>query len=411
MNRRTFLRSSGVALALPMLESYAVSSAPAKRLVAINIPLGFHGPNFFPTGEGRDYQPSRYLQPAIDAGLREKMTVFSGLSHPGVDGGHSAEKSFLTAAPHPGSRSFKNTISLDQQLAQTPGVGDATRFASLTSGDLSLSWSANGVPIPSEKKPSEIFSKLFLRGTDAEIAGQKQALDEGHSIMDLVLEDAKAMSGEVSLRDREKLDQYFTAVRETELRLQKAQAWSETPKPSVESEPPGKFGNTALIERLKAHFEVIRLALVTDSTRVVAFGGTNNSIVPALPQVQMGYHALSHHGKNPQMLGQLEVIEAATMQAWAEFIVSLRDTQDATGASLLDSTQVLLGSNLGNASGHLTTNLPIIVAGGGWKHGQHLAFDSKNNAPLPKLYVNLMQEMGVETDRFTEAGSGTLTDF
>lgn len=400
MNRRTFLRGAGVCLALPAFES--LRAAPAKapaRIVAINIPLGFHSPNFFPTGTGRDYALSAYLEPA--ASLREHFTVISGTSHPGVDGGHSAEKSFLTAAPHPGSRSFKNTLSLDQLVASR--FGQETRHASLTLGDHSLSWSANGVSIPAENSPAKTFAKLFLKGSEKEVQQQKQRLAEGRSILDTVLAEARTMEGQVSARDREKLDQYLTAVRETEAGLLKADHWIDTPKPTIPEKSPGDIPSADVAGVLRAHFQVIVLALRSDSTRVVTVGGNGGSQVPPLKGVTMGYHGLSHHGMNPDMIRQLEVIDRATLAAWAEFLTALRATPDGDG-TLLDHTQVLLGSNLGNASGHLTTNLPIVLAGGSFQHGQHIAFDTKHNHPLADLYVSMLQELGLEEERFA---SGT----
>lgn len=405
ISRRSFLRGAGVCLALPALEAMAgAASAPAPyRTVAINIPLGFIPEKFFPTQAGADYALSEYLTPA--EALRKEFTVISGTSHPGVDGGHSAEKTFLTAAPRPGALAFRNTISLDQYMAQR--IGERTRFASLTLGDHSLSWSANGVEIPTERSPAKAFSRLFLTGTAQEIAAQQRELEEGHSIMDTVLEDAKTMQRRVSARDGEKLDQFFTAVRETEQRLVKAQAWSQTPKPKVDAQPPpGKLEWPDLPEMFHAQFEIIRLALETDSTRVIALGGTGFGSVPRIKGVEMGYHGLSHHGKNPDMLRQLELIDRATLGAIFEFLEKLKASPEG-GGSLLDRTQVLLGSNLGSANSHLTTNLPILLAGGGYRHGQHLAFDQKDNYPLPNLFVSMLQRMGIESDKFATS-SGTM---
>jgi hypothetical protein len=411
ITRRTFLRGAGVCLGLPLLEAMlpariraagtAAVTAP-QRFVAINIPLGFLPANFFPQNPGTEYGLSPYLQ--LGESLRKDFTVFSGVSHPGVDGGHSAERSFLTAAPHPGSRSFKNTISLDQFIAQR--MGDKTRFASLALGDHSLAWSANGVSIPAEKSPAKTFSKLFLSGTAQEVAAQERDLREGRSIIDTVLGDAKSMERNVSAADREKLDQFFTAVRETEQRLVKAEAWSKTPKPKVEAKPPTKVDWTDLTGMFRAQFDVIRLALETDSTRVVTLGGTGYGLVPTIKGVELGYHGLSHHGKNPDMMRQLELIERETMKAFFDFLTSLQQTKDGE-SHLLARTQVLLGSNLGNASGHLTTNLPILLAGGGFKHGQHLKFDERNNYPLPNLFVSMLQRMGIEANGFASS-SGTM---
>ena len=404
-NRRDFLRGAGVALTLPLLESRGTVGGVGtpKRMVAVNFPLGFHGPNFFPEQSGRDYELSDYLKPA--AALRNDFTIVSGTSHPDVDGGHAAEKSFLTAAPHPGSRSFKNTISLDQFVARR--LGGSTRYSSLTIGDHGMSWSANGVAVPHESSPSAVFAKLFLSGTPKEVAAQKVHLQDGRSILDVVLEDANRMAAKAGKLDREKLDQYFTAVRETEKNLIKAEKWHGTPKPKVDAQQPGQFASADIVGRLRAHFEVVRLALTTDSTRVVALGGNGGSQVLPIQGVSLGYHELTHHGKNPEMIQQLELIDRETMKVWADFLTSLKETPEGDG-SLLGNTQVLLGSNLGNASGHLTTNLPIILAGGGFKHGQHLAFDKINNAPLPNLFVSMLQGLGLEVDEFA-SGTGTLT--
>ncbi len=407
VSRRLFLRGTGVGLALPALEwamprsAHAAAVSP-KRLVAINIPLGFYGPSFFPTESGTDYAMPETLKAA--EGFRKHFTLISGTSHPGVDGGHSAEKSFLTCAPHPGSRSFKNTISLDQWIAGK--VGEATRFASMSLGDHNMAWSANGVSIPAERSPSKAYAQLFLRGKDREVAEQKHRLQDGQSIMDTVLDEARSLENTVSKLDREKLDQYFTAVRETERRLTKEENWVDTPKPAVNEKSPGAIKSEDLTGRLAAHFQVIRLALQTDSTRVVTLGGDGGSQVPPLPGVDTGYHGLSHHGKNPAMIEQLKIIDRETVRVWSEFVQDLLKTPEGNG-SLLDQTQVLFGSNLGNASGHITTNLPIILAGGSWKHGHHLAFDAEKNYPLPNLFVSLLQGMGFETDQFA-SGTGTL---
>lgn len=411
LSRRTFLRGTGVSLALPLLDAMlpnriraagTVDITAPRRIVAINIPLGFIPEKFFPSEAGSNYALSDYLTPAES--LRRDFTLFSGVSHPGVDGGHSAEKSFLTAAPHPGARTFKNSISLDQFIAQK--IGDKTRFASLTLGDHSLSWSANGVNIPAEPSPAKAFARLFLSGTKTEVANQQRDLEDGRSIMDTVLDDAKAMERKVSAADRSKLDQFFTAVRETEQHLLKAQAWIQTPKPTINAKAPGPFNAADLVGTFRAHFDIIRLALETDSTRIVALGGTGYGLVPQIKGVELGYHGLSHHGKNPDMMHQLELIERATLAAFFDFLTALKISK-VGDHTLLDQTQVLLGSNLGNASGHLTTNLPALLAGGGYKHGQHLAFDPKDNHPLPHLFVSMLQRIGLETDRFATT-TGTM---
>ena len=403
IGRRKFLQGLGVSLALPGLESIGAEPAQSiQRFVGINIPLGFHPPNFFPKNSGKDYQTSLYLEPADH--LRQHFTVISGTSHPGVDGGHSAEKSFLTAAPHPGERGFKNSVSVDQIIAKQ--VGSSTRYASLAAGDHSLSWSPIGVGIPQERSPARQFEKLFLSGNKLELEQQRKQLQDGHSIIDSVLDEAKSMQRKISSADQQKLDQFFTAIREAEVRLSKSEKWLDTPKPKVQAEQPDDFHAAQVDQWMRAHLEVNRLALMTDSTRVITFGGAGHGSVVPLPGVSMGYHGLTHHGKNPDMIRQLEIIERATIGVWIEFIENLKNTPDGDG-TLLDHTQVLMGSNLGNASGHITTNLPVILAGGDYQHGQHLVFDSKNNYPLPNLFVSVMQKMGLEVDQFA-TGTSTM---
>lgn len=375
-----------MAIALPALEAFAAESA--KRLVAINIPLGFHAPNFFPSETGTDYALSPYLAAAAD--LRKDFTIVSGCSHPQVDGGHAAERSFLTAARHPGSRSFKNSLSLDQLVAQH--IGQETRHACLTIGDHSLSWTANGVSLPAERSPGALFESLFLSGRAGDVAAQKQALRSGRAILDVVRDDAREMAKTVSAADRDKLDQFFTAVRETERDLQKQETWADTPKPKLEVAPPKAIASAAMTARFRGHLDIVRLALMTDSTRVVALGGNNGSQVAPLPGVSMGYHTLSHHGKNPAMLRELAVIEQETLSIFLNFLRQLRETD------LLRHTQVLLGSNLGNASGHLNTNLPIILAGGPWRRGQHLAFDTRKNEPLANLFSSILGALDINAD-------------
>jgi len=400
--RRVFLRGAGALLALPALEAFGAPRVAPKRMVAINIPLGFYPQNFFPEQAGRDYALSPYLK--IAEALRGDFTVVSGASHPEVDGGHDAEKTFLTAAPHPGARSFHNTISMDQLVAKQ--IGARTRHASMSLGSHSLAWSANGVNIPATVSPMDAYAKLFVQGSVKDMAAQKQSLEDGRSIMDAVFDDAKAMESKVGAVDREKLDQYFTAVRETEQRLAKAGSWVETPKPVVKEPSPPKLNYMDVTGHLRGHFQVIRLALATDSCRVFTFGGDSGSPVVPLKGVDQSYHGLSHHGKNPAMIAQLEIIDRDTILAWVEFLTALKATPEGD-TNLLENTQVLLGSNLGNANGHTTVNLPIVLAGGPWKHGQHLAFDQAKNYPLARLFVSMMQGLGLEVGSFA-SGAGTL---
>src|SRR6185436_13430417 len=200
MTRRTFLRASGVALCLPTLESIGLGAAepPKVRLMAIGLGLGLHAPNLIPKQAGRDYELTPYLE--LLKAFRNDFTVISGASHPEVDGGHSAEKSYLTAAPHPGSTSFRNSESIDQYAARK--IGLATRFSYLPLSDYgnSLSVSRSGVPVPGQTNPASIFAKLFLEGRSEEKARQVERLQEGQSVLDMVGDQARRMRQRVGRR-------------------------------------------------------------------------------------------------------------------------------------------------------------------------------------------------------------------
>ncbi len=411
ITRRQCLRACGVTLALPFLEGLlpaAMNDAPEarRRMVAINLGLSFLQPNFTPTKVGRDYELTRYLEVVKD--FRGQFTVISGTSHPNVDGGHHAERSFLTAAPHPGSPSFKNAISMDQVAAEK--IGLQTRYASLVlgTGGTGLSWSQGGVEIPSISSPSDVFTRMFLEGNAEEKAAARRWLHEGRSILDLTAENARGVGRTLGARDREKLDQYFTAVRETERRLHKAEEWENKPKPKVAAKMPTDIESLSdVVGRTRLLYDVIHLALQSDSTRIITLNQTVPPGVPPVEGVTQGYHNLSHNGKDPGKIAELTLIEMEQIKAFRDFLAKLHSTSDGAG-TLLDQTMVLLGSNLGNASSHSNENLPILLAGGGFRHGQHLPFGQTKNAPLANLFVTMLQRLGVETGRFASS-TGTMT--
>lgn len=410
LSRRTFLRASGVAISLPFLEAMqpaarAANESPRRRMVAVNVGLGLHAPNIIPEQSGRDYELSPYLK-TIEP-FRDDFTFISGASHPGVGGGHYSGKSFLTAAKHPSDAGFKNSISIDQLAAEQ--LGSETRFSSLalTISSPGLSWSRSGVEIPAEGRPSRVFQKLFLEGKPTEKAKQIERLRDGQSVLDLVMDKTKRLGRRLAGRDRDKIDQYFSAVREAEQRLVKAQAWEKRPKPEVDIDPPrDQTDRTKMLQRLGLMYDMMHLAIETDSTRFITFYDTGMNAVPYIPGVDTDYHMLSHHGKDPAKIAQLTTVETEVMKMFGGFLSKLAESKES-GSSLLDNTMVLFGSNLGNASSHDTRNMPIILAGGGFRHGQHLAFDQQNNYPLPKLFVSMLQRLGLETDTFASC-TGTM---
>lgn len=412
LNRRYFLRGTGVGLALPMLdiaraESRSPVSSPARRLVAINLGLGLHAPNIVPTTNAQgSYQSSTYLK--LLQPFEDQYTFISGTSHPGVSGGHASGKSFLTAAKHPNSAGFQNSISIDQFAAEQ--LGAETRFASLalSSSGPGLSWSRAGVEVPTEVRPSRIFQKLFLEGKPEEKQNQIQRLKDGRSVLDVVSEQAKQMQPRLGSRDRQKLDQYFQAVREAESRLTKAQEWEYRPKPVVDTkEPRDEPDRKKILERTRQMYDMMHLALETDSTRFITYYETGMNAVPTIPGVNTDYHMLSHHGKEPSKIEQLTIVESEIIKVFGEFLGKLKDSKSGD-STLLDETTVLFGSNLGNASSHDTNNMPVLLAGGSYRHQKHLPFDQKNNYPLPKLYVTILQQLGLEVDSFADTG-GTMS--
>jgi uncharacterized protein DUF1552 len=414
MNRRQFLRGAGVALALPVLErvAFATNAEPPRRILAICNNLGLLPEKFFPTQPGRDYGISPTLEPLKEH--RNDFTVFTGVMHPDVDGGHPADNCFLTCAPHPSNGGFRNTISLDQYAAQR--IGHLTRFPSLTfgvniqNGLRSLSWTAAGVLLPPEEKPSAVFQKLFLRGTPEEIQAQIRRLEMGRSIMDAVAGQVKSLEGTVGARDRDRLEQYFSGVRDLEKRLEKAREWEDVPKPKAPiAAPEDPASPKEYMRKTRLLYDLARVAFETDSTRLVTIM-LDSVNTPALDvegcEIKDGYHNLSHHGKSPAKLAQLEAIDREHMKLLAGLFTGLQASKEE-GATLLDRTMVLYGSNMGNANTHVTTNLPILFAGGGFKHGQHLMFDRERNYPLPNLFVSMLQRLGLEVDKFASS-TGTM---
>jgi len=413
--RRHFIRTSSTLLALPWLETFAKESTPVppKRIINVCTNFGLYAPSFFPKQAGRDYEPSEYL--AILGDLRERFTVFSGISHPDIGGDHASEASFLTSAKRPTQPGFRNTVSMDYLAAQQ--VAGATRFPLLTLSTLEgspLSYTATGAAIPSMSTPSQIYAKMFLAGSKADVEKELARLRRGHSMLDRMKERLGDLSRSLSRHDQQQVADYAEAVRALEVQLVSEEQWVNRPKPTVSDPAPNEnypspfAARSDSIGRAKVLFSLAKLAVQTDSTRVVSIFIRGMDDKPPIEGVTEGHHAISHHGQNPQKIEQLKSIERIKMAAFREMLASLRDTPEG-GGTLLDNTQVLIGSNLGDASGHGTTNLPILLAGGGWRHGGHIAGDVKNNTPLAKLYVSMLQRFGVQTGAFG-SGQGTLTE-
>jgi len=415
LNRRHLLRGAGAAaLGLPLLEAMqpslgqrllaAPNTASPHRFVGICATLGFHTPFLFPAKEGKDYTPTPYTKQL--AAHRGQLTLISGLSHPNQQGnnGHASELTWLTSAQRPGLAGFRNTISLDQLIAEKIGIKTRFPYLALSTSGRSMSWTSNGVGIPGISSPAKLFKELFVEGTKAEVQAEMHNLRRGRSILDSIRQRAANLEKSLGANDKQKIDEFLTAVRELESRLQQSEGWLNKPKPKVKSTLPRDVTNrNDAIAKQRLLYDMITLSLQTDSTRTITYQLSGMNAVPVITGVSSDWHNLSHHGKNPKKIDELKIIEEAEFAEFSRFLTRLRTIKE-NGKSLLDSTSILYGSNLGNASAHSWKNLPILVAGGGYRHGSYVAHDATNNTPLANLFVTLAQRMGLKIDRF---GSST----
>jgi hypothetical protein len=423
--RRTFLRSSGVAIGLPFLEAMTAVNASAaaagpKRMVFIGVPFGFDPPMLVPTSTGAGYQLPPHLETLAEC--RDDFTVISGLSHPNTGGGgHKAEAVMLTGAPYPDySHNLKNTISVDQAFAAH--VEGRTRYGSLVLSTYNgtLSYTANGVAIPAVNRPSEVFKRLFLAATPSQAEEEMWRIDQGRSMLDSVSEQAGRLRSRISAADRSRVDEYFASVRDVERQLQMAREWVGRPKPPASGPPPIDISDDALQQkRLELMVDMIYLALVTDSTRTVTIKTFGM------------HHDLSHHGKEPKKRADCQAVEQQLIASFGTLVRKLKTAEEG-GGSLLDGTMVLMTSNLRDGNSHWTHDLPVLLAGGGFRHGRHLAFNESyvselaaadqpgaaaekktaprmgiNQAPLCNLFTSMLRQAGVDIERFGSA-TGSL---
>ncbi|GDY20314.1 hypothetical protein LBMAG56_16590 [Verrucomicrobiota bacterium] len=395
-----------MALALPAFESLNVGfaatavSATPRRLICIGNHLGFWPGGFFPTAEGRDYAISKTLAPL--QAHRGDFTVFSHLDH-NSKGGHGAVHSFLTGVKKEEAAGFpEKNISIDQVAAEH--VGAATRYPSITAGigeGTDMCWNRAGVHIPPVNNPARLFEALFVEASAGAKASERERLSNRASVLDALRESAKQLAGNLDAADRSKLDQYLTSVRDVERRLKMSEAWLGRPKPKSPIDAI-KDEERKQIEEIPLFMDLMTLALQTDSTRVATFE------VPLGFHTQDldvgGYHGLSHHSKAEGLLTQLQVVENYLMTQFAHLFGKLKE------ARLMDSTLVVIGSGMGNASNHSNRNLPVLLAGGGLKHQGHLVCpeDERKRIQLSNLWLSTLQWFGAERERFGRS-TGTFT--
>ena len=410
LDRRKFLTGAGVGLALPMLESFSSPRADAsdaserpKRLVCIGSYLGFYQRDFFPAKTGRDYDVSPVLKP-IES-FRDETTIFSGLDHRGRNG-HEGWRAWM-------SGSATGSISMDQLVADK--IGDKTRFASLQvtcgspPGGAKVSYTKEGVALPMIGRPSVMYRKLFSSAADK--ARANYLLNTNDSVLDGLMEEARTLEKKITTKDRRKLDEYLASVRDVEKKLQKQKLWLDKPTPKVDYPLP-EFDPVApdvALECESIMYDLMALALTTDSTRVMTF------LIPGWSQVftingrklSSGYHSLSHHGNEAAKIAEYNLVGMEHVKRLGGFLDKLKSGKDANDRPLLDSTAVVFGSGMGDSNTHDNTNLPTLVAGGGFRHGQHHQIDRKstNTRLLGDLYLTLMSQFGVEAEQFAGANS------
>jgi len=412
--RRFVLQSVTGSLLIPSLASLATgaeAASPAKdkqprRFVAVGNLLGFQQKHFFPDTAGKEYEGTTLLDPLKEQ--REKFTVYRGLDH-GLRGGHFAVHTFLSGVLHHESKNrHDGNITLDQYIADS--IGGETRFPSLTVGSeggihggCQLSWTRSGVRVPPITGPAELFARLFV-GENASQREQKVKQTQLQaSILDSVLEEAGDLSNRINHEDRSKLDEYFSSIRDVEKKIQTRQRWTDHPKPDAPFEQPA---DTNTVDDLPMLYELIALALQTDSTRVATLeiGG---SFLPQNLGINKSYHSMSHHGNDEDVIANLLTLETYQLEQFAKFLSRLSNMSSDHG-SLLDSTAVLFGSGMGNGSSHTNSDLPIILAGGGYESGEFKKVASKGiqKIPLCNLFADIAQRSGIETDSFgTSTGS------
>jgi len=414
LNRRNFLQGVGLTLALPLLESQftraevaqkTAAGAPKgnsepRRLVAIGNHLGFWPGGFFPTGEGKEYKSSLTLK-TIDA-HRKNFTVFSNLDH-GTSGGHAGVHAFLSGVRKEEAAGVpEKNRTVDQAAAEHSG--SVTRYRSITAGigkGTSMCWTRSGVRIPPVNNPARLFESLFVASDPASRMAQRQRLTHRASALDAVRESAKRVSSRLNAPDRQKLDQYLTSVRDVEQRVEMSRQWLDRPKPKSPIDPVIDEERKQ-IQEIPLFYDLLTLALQTDSTRVATF-----EIPIAFKTSELdvgGYHGLSHHGKSEGRLKQLTVVEKYLMTQFGHFLTRLEESK------ILDNTLVILGSGMGNASSHSNKNLPVILAGGGLKHGGHVVCPAEDHKriPLCNLWLSALQWFGMKIERFNKS-NGTFS--
>ena len=393
ISRKDFLKI-GAALPLAMhslsLRAEQGKKRPPKRIIFINSCLGFYKPYFYPKKRG-DLSTSDYLK---GMKTKEKMTVFQNLFHPGMEtSNHDSEKSFLTGTPSPESPTFVNGMSLDQVLARQMG-GD-TRFPflnfSIYDRGWGISWNDRGSAIPPMHDEQKIFQMLF---EEEDLKAKKQQLQNDQNILDCLRRDLAQLRKQGA--NAGKLESYQAVIAELETQLNHEKFWLNTSKPKV---PKSLSDDQEFVfsTKIRNLFELAKLAFRTDSTRVITLSMDWISGAIKVPGATGAWHTLSHHANKPNIIAQLSKIEIDTLKHFNRFLFEMDQIKDGEG-TLLDHTTVVMGSNFGDASNHTCDFLPMIVAGGGYKHQTHTVLEKQT--PLCNLYLELLHKHNIDVGSF-----------
>ncbi len=393
ISRKDFLKiGAALPLALQSLSQRAEAKVktPPKRIIFINSCLGFYEPYFFPKKRG-DLSSSDYLK-----GMKtlEKMTVFQNLFHPGMDtSNHDSEKSFLTGTPSPESPTFVNGISLDQVLARK--VGGDTRFPflnfSIYDRGWGISWNDRGSAIPPMHDEQKIFQMLFEK---EDLKAKKQQLQNDQNILGCLRRDLAQLRKQGA--NAGKLESYQAVIIELETQLNHEKFWLNASKPKV---PKSLSDDQDFVfsTKIRNLFELAKLAFQTDSTRVITFSMDWIEGAIKVPGATGGWHSLSHHANRPDIIARLSKIEIDTLKHFNQFLIEMDQIKEGAG-TLLDYTTVVMGSNFGDSSKHICNNLPMIVAGGGYRHQAHTVLDKPT--PLCNLYLELLHKHNLDVESF-----------
>ena len=404
MNRRRFLQGTGIALTLPVFESFSVRAAQgdksSRRLVCVGNHLGFYPGNFFPKDAGKDYTPTSTLKPLERH--RDDLTVFSHLDHE-LNGGHKAVQGFLTSIKKEEAAGFQEkNISIDQAAAEH--VDSATRFPSINTGiqqGTDMCWTRAGVHVPPVNNPAALFRGLFVNSPSSERELKRTRLKHLGSVLDALRDSAIALNRTLNAADRDKLDQYLTSVRDVEKRLQMSKEWLDRTKPKSPIEEV-QDEERQHIDEVALFYDLIALALQTNSTRVATL---ETGLGFRTAELNLGsYHGLSHHGKSEVRIEQLQVVEAFLTTKLSNFISRLKE------AKIFDDTLIIFGSGMSDASIHSNRNLPVILAGGGVKHQGHVICPAEQHkrVPLANLWLSVLNWFGSEKEQFGRS-TGTFS--